>query len=227
LSDYLDTIRTDDLMSLLSAPLDDLLGTRSRVIVLRALARSTAGISGREVARRGKLSPQSALDTLRVLAALGVVEEQRSTGQSLYLLSRDTLIYRTLIKSLMEAEQSWTSTLLDSLRAHVAELARQGRSEILWAGLFGSVARGTDTPDSDIDIAIVAMSIEHADALRDANASIVDGASGSIGRRVSTIILSLARLTKLREAGDPLVTALKEDSRQLHGDRTLADLLDD
>jgi predicted nucleotidyltransferase len=214
-------------MSLLSAPLDELLGTRSRVIVLRALARATDGLSGREVARRGKLSPQSTLETLRVLTALGVVDEQRSTGQSLYSLNRETLAYRSLIEPLIEAEQTWTSVLIDSLRAHVAEVAKQGQREILWAGLFGSVARGTDTPDSDIDIAIVARSIEHADALRDANASIAQRTSDSIGRRVSAIVLSLGQLRKLRDAGDPLVMALLADSRQLHGDRTLADLLDD
>jgi uncharacterized protein len=214
-------------MSLLSAPLDDLLGTQSRISVLRTLAGAAEGISGREVARRGKLSAQSALATLRAFTALGVAQEQRSTGQSLYSLNRETLIYRTLIESLFEAERSWTSTLLGSLRSHVSKVAALGQSEILWAGLFGSVARGTDTSDSDIDVAIIASSIEHAEALRDANASIVDSTSKSIGRRLSTIVLSLGQLTKLRDAGDPLAAALQTDSRQLHGDRALDELLDD
>lgn len=215
-------------MSLLSTPLDDLVGTRSRVAVLRTLARAPESLSGREIARRGRISPQSALDAIRALTALGVVEERiLTTSQSFYSLNRATLIYRGLIDSLVEAERSWTSTLLEALRGYVEQVAAHGEGRVLWAGLFGSVARGTDTPDSDIDIAIVARSIEEADALRDASASIVDNASGSIGRRVSVIVLSLGQLIKLRDAGDPLVTALQADNRQLHGSRTLTEILDD
>ena len=214
-------------MSLLSTPLDDLLGTRSRVAVIRTLARAPESLSGREIARRGRMSPQAALDAIRALIALGLIEGRIiTTSQSLYSLNRTTLIYRGLIESLVEGERSWTSTLLHALRRYVEQVAARSEGGILWAGLFGSVARGSDTPDSDIDVAIVAESATCAADLRDANAELVERVSTEIGRRVSTIVLPLEQLTRLRDAGDPLVGALQKDSRQLHGDRTLAELLD-
>lgn len=40
---------------------------------------------------------------------------------------------------------------LDILRAHADELRRRG---VLHAAVFGSVARGEDTPESDVDILV-------------------------------------------------------------------------
>ena len=41
--------------------------------------------------------------------------------------------------------------VLDVLRAHEPELRRRG---VLHAGVFGSIARGEDRPDSDVDILV-------------------------------------------------------------------------
>ncbi len=41
--------------------------------------------------------------------------------------------------------------VLSCLRAHAAELRARG---VLHAGVFGSVARGEDGPDSDVDVAV-------------------------------------------------------------------------
>ena len=41
--------------------------------------------------------------------------------------------------------------VLETLRAHQADLNRQG---VVHAALFGSTARGDDRPDSDIDILV-------------------------------------------------------------------------
>ena len=214
-------------MALLSAPLNELLGTRSRLAAIRVLARATDSLSGREVARRAALTPRGALEALRQLAAAGVIDERVTSSQSLFALRRDTLVYKSLVASLVEAEQAWTATLLHALREHVRRVATRAGGKPRWAGLFGSVARGDDDARSDIDIAMIAGDDAHASALRSAHADMAGEITESIGRRVSVIVLAPAQLRKLAKLNDPLVTALRTESRRLIGDRSLDALIDD
>jgi len=50
-----------------------------------------------------------------------------------------------------ERERSLVSTVLRALRTHQPDLERMG---VVHAGIFGSVARGENRPDSDIDILV-------------------------------------------------------------------------
>ena len=65
--------------------------------------------------------------------------------------------------ALFREEQRRWDALLDSIRA---VLARQG-SAVSAAWVYGSVARGEDSPSSDLDIAIVARSRTVADRVRE------------------------------------------------------------
>jgi predicted transcriptional regulator len=64
-------------------PLDGILGSQSKVALLRVLLDSQAPLSGREAARLGGLAHSGALRALRELVELGVVRRTETPGQQL------------------------------------------------------------------------------------------------------------------------------------------------
>jgi predicted nucleotidyltransferase len=138
----------------LDRPLDDLLGSRGHVRVLRALHQlpEGLGVSGRDAARRASMSHPRASAVLVDLAGAGVVIVRRAPRVDFYQLNTHHAFFEPLAE-LFRRE----SGLRDELVAVVAEQLRQQSVPVEAAFLFGSVARGTAiTEASDVDIALVA-----------------------------------------------------------------------
>ena len=67
-----------------------------------------------------------------------------------YQTNTDMIINETIYYSVMSEYVSIRNEVLSKLEAHLCEI--QERFGVKTLGLFGSVSRGEDTPDSDIDI---------------------------------------------------------------------------
>jgi len=134
--------------------LDDLLGSRGHVRVLRALHQlpEGLGVSGRDVARRANMSHPRVSAVLADLARAGVVIVRRAPRVDFYQLNTHHAFFEPLAE-LFRRE----SGLRDELVAEVAEQLRQQSVPVEAAFLFGSFARRTAiTEASDVDIALVA-----------------------------------------------------------------------
>ena len=90
------------------------------------------------------------------------------------------------------------------------------------AFVSGSIARGTDTASSDVDLVIVSNTIGYADAFE-----ILHPAMESLGREIHLTIYSLADLAKRLGSGSAFATSvLSQPKIWLHGSKTgLAALL--
>jgi predicted nucleotidyltransferase len=82
---------------------------------------------------------------------------------------------------------SLLTTLLDQLRAHEADLRRQG---VVHVAIFGSVARQDERPDSDVDILVELTPTVASDLL--AYAGVAADLEDIIGRQVD--VANQARL---------------------------------
>ncbi len=133
-------------------PLDHLLGTRSKVAVLRYLTTHDLELSGREIARAVGLSPKPLNRVLTELAEEGVLQ-QRAVGRTyLYRINRRNYLVEDILRPLFQKEQSLLKQALQE--------ATQGLPGFLSAILFGSVARGDEENHSDIDLLIVTEQVE-------------------------------------------------------------------
>lgn len=92
--------------------------------------------------------------------------------------------------------------VLGALRAHEGELKRLG---VLHAAVFGSVARGEDTPESDVDI-LVTLDDEKVRTLFD-YAGIAADIKEWVGREIE-----LAEKTHLRPEISPMVLSEAVDA---------------
>ena len=128
--------------------LDEVLGNRVQLRLLRVLVRTKGSFTGRELARLIEHSQNQTRLALEELERNGLVVRQ-SAGRA-YLYSAD--MENILVTDLLDAGFRLEDALLDRLAAvYSDEIGRDLDSVIL----FGSVARGEEKPESDIDLVIV------------------------------------------------------------------------
>lgn len=137
--------------SFLRFPTSTLLATPGSVRVLRELLGADAPAAVRTLAERTRLSAQTVRNALAGLEAGGIVEGLGRGRSRLYRADVGHPLYLPL-GALFGAEEERFTTLTDALRSAIGALAPAP----LGAWVYGSVARGTDVPDADMEVALVA-----------------------------------------------------------------------
>jgi len=141
----------DSQQSYLRYPLNELLGTSGSVRVLRELTRHGGELGVGVLARRTGLNPQTVRNTLAALRRTGVVE---AVGQgrsvSYRVVAQHPLV--SLLTRFFVEEEARVGLIFGRLREEA--LRMKPRPLAVW--VYGSVARGEDTPESDLDVALVA-----------------------------------------------------------------------
>jgi predicted nucleotidyltransferase len=202
--------------AMLFDPLDEILGRRSKVRLLRALGPLDRPVSGREAARLAGLSHR-VITSLDELAALGVVIRREAAGQHLYTFNREHVL-ADAIQHVFAEEERRSGLILDRIRLVAAEAGA------LYAGVFGSAARKQDRPGSDLDVLMV---VEHEDAKersRDAMIRMLEVLHEEYGVRPSPVVLTLAEARRQAREDSSLLRDVLRDGRCVHG-RRLEDLL--
>jgi predicted nucleotidyltransferase len=150
-------------------PLTTILGSTGNVRALRVLVNDRAPQSAPSVAQQAGLSPQGARLVLDTLARQQLVKVHGSGRTELYEFSAAHPFGDALV-TLFQVERTRWENLLAMVRK---TLTRHGAA-VHAAWLYGSVARGEDTPRSDIDIALLVSSQELADEVREELTSLAD-----------------------------------------------------
>ena len=105
-----------------------------------------ASLHGREIARRTGLPAGTLTRELKRLADVGLLKRDRRGNQLIYSANRSSPIFSELAGILRK-----TSGLADVVAEALEPLS--GRIDV--AAIFGSVARGTETEGSDVDLLII------------------------------------------------------------------------
>ncbi len=137
--------------SFLRHPTSLLLATPGSVRVLRELLESEAPLSVAHLSGRTGLSTQGVRNTLRSLRSAGMVEELGEGRSRLYRPDVGHPLYLPL-GSLFHAERERFETVMEALGTAIENLVPAP----LGAWIYGSVARGDDGPDADLELALVA-----------------------------------------------------------------------
>lgn len=133
-------------------PLDEILGTVSSVRTLRELVRHGEPLIPADIARRTEMTSASIGSALDRLDRLGIVEPVGSGARPSYRL-RDGHFLAEPIRRLFRREAARREHLFDAL----ADLAERTEPRPVAVCLYGSVARRSDRPGSDLDlVALVA-----------------------------------------------------------------------
>jgi predicted nucleotidyltransferase len=198
--------------SALYYPLDEILGSPALVRVLRVLAGHGASLGVSDIARRTRLALPSTRAALRRLLESEVVSAV-GAGRSMVCALRSEHPLAGALTALFAAERQQADTVLEAIRVAAAQL--RPRPLAVW--LYGSVARGEDTPTSDVDIAMVSARPQpsaQAEALREAIATALPARA----HRVSVIAFAPADVRRLAAESAEIWTELLRDAAVLVGD---------
>lgn len=132
----------------LHGPLDDICNSRLKVRLLRILCRLGGEHSGRKLAGLAGFSHTQTITTLLDLESQGLVRRRRAGNAYMFTINRDNAIVSGVLSPAFEFESGLIESLADMF---YDGLGRQLTSVIL----FGSVARGEETDESDVDLLLV------------------------------------------------------------------------
>jgi predicted nucleotidyltransferase len=197
--------------------LDQVLGTESKVQVLRAVLPLNTPASGREVQRLGGIrSNAGAQRALDELSSLSILERTETAGAHLYQVNTAHHLYHALVE-LFDAEAG----LLGVVRAGLEQaLEHAGKlPAVLSVVVFGSVARGRVAFGSDLDLLVVTRSKRTVGAVEKAIRTIAAPISGRlIGLPISPYVLPMSEVASRYRKGDPLLAIIVSEGRTLLGD---------
>ncbi len=187
-------------------PLTALLGSAGHVRVLRALATGKIPQSAPQLAAAAGLTPQGTRGVLDVLARQRLVKVLGSGRTQLYELNAAHPLASSLAALFHDEQGRW-----DALMSSIRDVLDRHRA-VSAAWLYGSVARGEDAPESDLDIALVVRSQAVADQVREALMPLEDAQQ----IRISLTALTAKDLAALPE-DDPWWANVVREGRVLKG----------
>lgn len=129
--------------------MEAILGSRSRVRVLRVLNGVSVPLNATQIAERTRLTKMAVGNVLHELAAMGLVQSSPVGRSTVHTLVRDNAYVERIVSPAFEAEQGMSELLEDDLRSIFGGTA----CSIV---LFGSYARGEQAETSDVDVVLVA-----------------------------------------------------------------------
>lgn len=197
--------------SALNHPLDHILASPALLRVLRVLVGHGGGLGVSDIARRARLALPSTRAALRRLLEADMLSGV-GAGRSMVCTLRPEHPLAEALTSLFAAERQQADSVFGAIRLAATKL--QPAPLAVW--LYGSVARGEDTPTSDIDIALVSALPEpsgQAEVLRDAIAATLPARE----HRVSVVAFAPADVRRLAAEGAEIWTAIQRDAAVLVG----------
>jgi len=110
----------------------------------------------RGLAEQAKVTPNEAALTIHDLERFGIVKIQ-PVGRAYQLdLNKKSYILNKIIEPIIESEKNTLTEILGLLKKHL------DTKKIITAVIFGSVVKGQEKIDSDIDLLVVSNDREHA-----------------------------------------------------------------
>lgn len=195
--------------------LDPVLGTPTKLRLVRSLVGAPARRrTGRELAKQAGVSPAQAARDLRDLLDVGVVNCEVHGRTFAWSWNSDHVL-ATPVAALMNLEAS----LRGSLVAEIAKGLR--RLPIQKAVLFGSVARGEERADSDIDLFLTVRDEAQRKQVEDSLAALRHQIWVRFGNGLTALVYTSGELK--RPANPALLKSIDSDGLRVDLEGSRAD----
>lgn len=133
--------------------LDNILGQRSKIKILRFLINTNQEHNGREIAKAIDSSPDKVHSVSKELVEQGIVQMRRVGKALLYKVSIENSFVKNTLAILFENERRLIEHYVQYI---VSKLSPKPISIIL----FGSIAKYTGKPNSDVDLLFISRNNE-------------------------------------------------------------------
>lgn len=189
--------------------IESILGSRSRVRVLRVLDGVSAPLNATQIAERTRLTKMAVGNALAELSAMGLVQSSPVGRAKVHTLIRENAYVERVVSPVFEAERTMPELLEGELRNVFAEKAKS-------IVLFGSYARGEQDETSDVDIVLVSN-----EGVKDELERVADEYGLRFRRRfgvtLSPLIYSLSEARELSQRAPVLFGSIAQDAVVIAG----------
>jgi predicted nucleotidyltransferase len=192
--------------------IDEILGSRSRIAVLRVLRGVGVPLNASQIAARTKLTRPAVATVLADFAEMGIVQSSSAGRANVHTLIRDNVLVTQLIEPLFAAEEEQPEELAAQLRATFSHAAES-------VVLFGSYARGDQDADSDVDVALVARDPSAKELLEETVLTHDVEFRRQFGATLSPLIYEAREAAELHSRAPGLFKSISEDGIVLSGTR--------
>ncbi len=176
-------------------PLNEIMGSRTNIKVLRVLAGSELDLTGRQVARKAGLNAMTCQNTLNRLRDTGILEVRQAGRAYLYQLKERDHLVSNMILPLFRKERAFLKDQLGTFSSRLRGVA---------ASAYLIESSSSNEPGRGICI-IVSNETNSEFARKKAEEEIE-----SLGIILGVTIITIAELKKLYLEDDPLYQAIKE-----------------
>jgi predicted nucleotidyltransferase/DNA-binding transcriptional ArsR family regulator len=190
--------------------LNNILGNKKALDIIRVLSLLPEGASGREIASRAALSPQTALNTLNELEDLHLIFSRAVGRAKLYTLNIKHWFISDGLIPLWKKIDSW----LDLLGQFYAERLPKPPICII---VYGSYARREETPESDLDLLFVFDDAAYNENMSDNILSLSSDAFERFGVSVSPKAVSQGEFKRAVKKTEGLMRNIFREGRSIHG----------
>ncbi|MBO3276442.1 nucleotidyltransferase domain-containing protein [Pseudomonas schmalbachii] len=168
--------------------LDTLFGTQRQRVLSRLLLHPDERLHVRELARLTGTHAGSLHRELARLADAGLLLRARQGNQVLYQANRSCPVFEELAGLFRK-----TAGVVDILRMALQPLAEQ----IAFAFVFGSVARGEESANSDVDVLLIGENLDFAQVVQALYPS-----QEALGREVNPVVYAPLEFKRKLSEGD-------------------------
>lgn len=183
---------------------ENLLGTRSRVAVLRVLHGVSVPLNASQIAARIGVTHPAVTSALADFASMGIVQQTSAGRATVHWLNRSSVYVESLLDPLFQAERDLPEDLID-------DLASAFQGEAISVVLFGSYARGDQTPESDVDVALIAEGGATRIALESAAVDHAIKFRDRFGASLSYLVYTRDEAATLSHTSPDLAESIKRD----------------
>jgi predicted nucleotidyltransferase len=173
----------------------------ARGAVLSVLLRTGAPLTGRQV--HALVSDENSLwsvqEALKVLTQLGIVETQTIGRAGVHTVNEGHVAVAHL------------RVLADPIGMMRAAIAKAVGPDVESVIVFGSIARGEASRDSDIDLAVLAS------PGWDGRTDLEDAVRTSVGNSCDVLVFTANQFQQLAQSGEPVVSDILRDGLALIG----------
>ena len=197
--------------------LEDILGHKSKIKLLRYLINSKLELTGRQLSRAIGIHHRTAHNALKELASFGVVVMHQTGRAIIYKVNDNNLLLERILRPIFALEKSLLSQTITTILKKV-------RLRVISAIVFGSVASSSERGTSDIDILFLVSSKREQHKLTEGLEKIEYDFLLKYGNMLSPLVLSIGEFVKRLKQKDRLILNIIQKGKSVYG-KTIQEVL--
>jgi predicted nucleotidyltransferase len=188
----------------LHAYLEEVIGSKTAIALIRALLTHQGKVfTVRGLAETAGVSASEASLVVRQLEEAGVLRLQPVGRSFLVTLNEQSFVVQRIMKPVIRAESETISELVKLLKGCFAHTEEEAGIQSVY--LFGSVVKGKEMKDSDVDLLVVSSDFEKASGVV---SRAQEKVAATFNKQLSPLIWSEGELVRKKSKNSELINSV-------------------